>query len=167
MERRPGKAARELAAAALFALVGSIGAPAWAEAHGGSPLLGPDTAGPIEVVRGPCPADGGAIGCADPQSRTIWVAARGPGFPAVLEHERGHVLSYWQLAADERAQIGAAAGWSVWHEERFADAFATCRLSARQRRRVRALAGFSIGTLDPAVCRLIAEFATSPAQPAS
>jgi hypothetical protein len=138
-------------------LVLAVGVP---EAEAAKRLLGKELAAavPISVIHDRCPENLRALACAYAPERLIYIWVLGPRYRNALEHERGHIYSYWNLTAEERNAIKVEAGWSRWREERFADAFAACRLSSRQQEKAKAQK-MALGPLQPNVCRLIGAFA--------
>lgn len=90
------------------------------------------------VVRAPCP-DSAAVACTARASATIYVSAGADAF--AVEHERGHLFDAQRLDDGERAKLERLLGLPgrPWRSgtglegllspsERFADAYAACRL---------------------------------------
>lgn len=129
------------------------------EATAAKRMLGKETATavPVTVIYAPCPEPPNDPACVDLENRIVYVAVTGPRIRGTVEHERGHLFSYWNLDDAEQEVVRTEAGWGIWREERFADAFAACRLSSRQREKARAN-GMGLGPLRPRLCRLIATY---------
>lgn len=116
----------------------------------------PSGAKATTVIYGPCPwpTVTHELGCTDQVGDTIYV---NPDLDihtrrAVLAHERGHIFDYWSLDSPERLTIQSRFGWDQWQPEHFADRFAACHLSDRERHRA---FPFATWGRDQKFCRFI------------
>lgn len=111
------------------------------------------------IIRAACPGFAAAVPCAAADPPTIYIPPyfRDGPFTVSLWHERGHLVEYWLLDAAEHAEIAGALGFgSTWRHERFADAYASCHISERQRRKAGTQLGIFVPRRSRVPCRLIA-----------
>lgn len=132
-------------------LAAALLAPAQVSAH--KQTLAGEVLSSVQVLRADCPYRDDVLACADSPNRIIY-APRMDARRITLTHEAGHVFDYWNLDDGERGQIEAMYGWSDWHLEGFANAFAACSLN-REERRVGQHANLPIDHRHPAMCTFL------------
>lgn len=106
----------------------------------------------VPVTYGRCPETPGVRGCYSVAQRRIYVNAprRSRSALAIREHERGHAFDWLLLSGEERLAIMQFMGWEHWRHA-FMDAFAACRLTAREREE----SAMALGRVRPKLCQLI------------
>jgi len=85
------------------------------------------------IVNQACPDDfDDEMACVDRASRIIYIEPVA-GRKAILYHEAGHLFDYWLLTDAERIQVEMTMEWETWKSESFADHFAACNLTRKER----------------------------------